>query len=68
MKRTETKEVYPSFLKGYKLLHHVNYLSSIENTFYGGAIYHSSKISGNWLNLVNVEDFILEVMTKRHRD
>jgi hypothetical protein len=44
MERTQPKKVHTSFLKRYKLLYHINYLSSIENTFNCGAIYHISKI------------------------
>jgi hypothetical protein len=58
MKRTQTKVVYTTFLQWNKLLHHVNYLSSIKNTFYGGSVYHDSKISGNYLNVIRVREFI----------
>jgi hypothetical protein len=47
MERTQSQEVYSALLQGNKLLHHINYLCSIKNTFYGGAVNHSSKIKLN---------------------
>src|SRR5512133_2853527 len=45
MERTQPKVVYSPFLEGNKFLHHINYLSSIENAFYGTTVNHELKIS-----------------------
>jgi hypothetical protein len=44
MERTQPQEIHSPLLQGNKLLHYINYLGSIKNTFYGGAVYHGSKI------------------------
>jgi hypothetical protein len=44
VKRAKAKVVYTAFLQLHELRNHVNYLSSIENTVYGLAIDHGSKI------------------------
>ena len=47
MKRAKPQVVYSPLFKRNKLLNHINYLSSIENPFYGGSVYHGSKIGTN---------------------
>lgn len=45
MERAQSQIVNTSLLKLNELPHHINYLSGIENTVYGGAIDHYSKIA-----------------------
>jgi hypothetical protein len=51
MKRAQSEVVNAPFLQWNKLLNHINYLGSIENTFYCRAVNHGSKISGNKLKV-----------------
>ena len=41
MKRAQPKVVNAPLFQRNKLLHNINYLSSIKNTFYGGAVNHN---------------------------
>jgi hypothetical protein len=59
MERTQSQVVYTPLLQGNKLLHHINYLSSIKNTVNGGSLYHSSKISGKWLIAYALRIFVM---------